>query len=321
MASAHAAAPGAVRAVIIGGTGFIGRHMCDTFSAEGYDVITVGRSAAPESWPHPHLRLDLMTTPPRRIAKMLSELHPQVIVNASGGIWGLTEEQMAAVIVTPTQRLLAALRAMSGRPRLVHLGSVLEYGPVPEGTTLGPGVPLRPRSRYGQAKSDATRAVLARARWGRVNAIVLRIPNVIGPGAPTVSLLGRSAEQLRHALADGRDAVITLDALLAHRDYVDVRDVADAVLRAARSSVTGVAIDIGRGQAVTVRSIVELLIQVSGVTAEIVERDQTSARLGHSADMWTQVDPRPAFELLGWQPTRSLTEAVTAYWREQVVTS
>jgi len=321
MPSAHAAAPGARRAVILGGTGFIGRHLCDSFQEASYEVITVGRKEAPETWPHRHVQLDLMDVSPRWIANVLAEMRPQVVVNATGGIWGLAEEQMNAVIVTPTLRLLAALSLMNQRPRprLVHLGSVLEYGPVPEGTMLGPGVPLRPRSHYGRAKFDATQAVLAEASRDRVNAIVLRIPNVIGPGAPEVSLLGRSAAQLMRAPANGGKAVITLDALNAHRDYVDVRDVADAVLRAGESRLSGLAIDIGRGEAVSVRSIVELLLQVSRVPAQIVERDQSSARLGHSADMWTQVDPCPALELFGWRPTHTLTDAVTAYWQEQVV--
>lgn len=317
MPSAHAAASGARRAVIIGGTGFIGRHLCDSFHEAGYEVVTAGRKEAPQPWPHRHVQLDLVELSPQWIAQVLTEIQPSVVVNATGGIWGLTDEQMASVIVTPTVRLLTALSTMDRRPRLVHLGSVLEYGPVAEGTMLGPAIPLRPRSQYGRAKFDATQAVLAESEMGRLEAIVLRIPNVIGPGAPEVSLLGRSAAQLIQAPANGGTAVITLDALHANRDYVDVRDVADAVVRAAASGLSGRAIDIGCGQAIPVRCIVELLIQVSRVPARIVERDQTSARLGHSADLWTQVDPRPASELLGWRPTRSLTDAVTAYWREQ----
>ena len=122
---------------------------------------------------------------------------------------------------------------------------------------------------------------------------------------------------MSRSIQSSGEAVITLDALHASRDYVDVRDVADAVVRAAKSGLSGRAIDIGCGQAISVRSIVELLIRVSRVRARIVERDQTSARLGHSTDMWTQVDPQPALELLGWHPTRTLTDAITAYWHEQ----
>jgi len=108
--------------------------------------------------------------------------------------------------------------------------------------------------------------------------------------------------------------VVELDPLLAHRDYVDVRDVADAVLAAAVSPLSGVLVDIGRGESVPVRLLVDLLIARSRLPAVVVER--AGERIGHSVEDWIRVDVAPAERLLGWRPRRSLVEAVDAYWNE-----
>ena len=63
------------------------------------------------------------------------------------------------------------------------------------------------------------------------HAVVLRVFNPVGPGAPEESLPGRVAAELRRALASG--AEVRLGSLDAVRDFVDARDVADAVIAAA----------------------------------------------------------------------------------------
>jgi dTDP-6-deoxy-L-talose 4-dehydrogenase [NAD(P)+] len=67
-------------------------------------------------------------------------------------------------------------------------------------------------------------------------------------------------------------------------------------------------VDIGRGEAVPVRELVDLLITVSGVSARVTELGAPGA-----AD-WMRVDPGPARDLLGWRPRHSLADAVRAYW-------
>jgi nucleoside-diphosphate-sugar epimerase len=62
---------------------------------------------------------------------------------------------------------------------------------------------------------------------------------------------------------------------------------------------------------VSVRSLVDLLVDVSGVPARVLERDEPPA----PAD-WLRVDIQPAEALLGWHPRRSLEDAVRALWND-----
>lgn len=301
------------RVVVLGGTGFVGRHTCDAFRTQGYEVVAAARRPPDYPLPYRFITLDLERTAPEALAATLYAERPGVVVNTVGSIWGRTEDEMWSATAVPVLRLLDAVPLMRVRPLLIHLGSVLEYGPIGRGSTVDAATVARPTSAYGRSKLAATEAVLDRVSAGDVDGIVLRIANVAGPGSPGVSLLGRVAERLVAAAESGEPAVIELDPLLAHRDYIDVRDVADAIVAAARSRRTGAVVDIGRGEAIGVRDLVQLLIEVSDVDARVVEREPDGPR---QESAWTQVDIRPAHELLGWRPLRSAADAVHAFWND-----
>lgn len=90
--------------------------------------------------------------------------------------------------------------------------------------------------------------MLRAVREQGLDGLVLRVSVACGPGAPAGSLSGTVAAHL----AAGRD-VVRLAPLRAHRDLVDVRDIADAVVSAARVPAPALAgaealVNIGRGE-------------------------------------------------------------------------
>lgn len=301
--------------LVLGGSGFVGRQVCATLAAGGERVLSAARSPQGDAPPGVRtVRLDLGSDDAiPALARLFEIERPHTVVNCVGSIWGRSDAEMVPAIVDPTVRLLAGLRQIdvrADRPRLVHLGSVLEYGPVPVGTTARE--PARPDTAYGRAKLASTRAVLDAQAAGDIDALVLRVANVAGPGMPAVSLLGQVAAQLTAGASQDGPVNVVLSPLLAQRDYVDVRDVADAVVRATRPEVpaTGSVVDIGRGEAVPVRELLNLLIAASGLRVEVTERGTPRA-----AD-WMCVDLEPARDLLGWRPRYSLAEAVRLYWED-----
>ncbi|MER6912315.1 NAD-dependent epimerase/dehydratase family protein [Streptomyces sp. NPDC000594] len=320
-----APAPGSV--VVLGGAGYVGRHVCAAFAALGHEVVRVGRRPPERPMPYRQLTLDLAGTDPEALAEALDAERPDTVVNCVGSIWGRTDDQMWSATAVPTLRLLDALARLATRPRLVHLGSVLEYGPVPPGTSVGADTTPRPDTAYGRSKLAASDAVLRATADGRVDGVVLRVSNVSGPGTPRISLLGQVAERLLAADGTGTEAVVELSRLSAHRDYVDVRDVADAVIAAAHAPAVPVPVAIGRGEAVSVRALVDLFIEVSGVPARVVERPapdpgpaqpppsgQSSPSPSGRREDRLRVDTGPARALLGWEPRRSLRESVLDCW-------
>jgi dTDP-6-deoxy-L-talose 4-dehydrogenase [NAD(P)+] len=306
--------PGRARAVVLGGTGFVGRHVCAALLGEGADVVAVSRQPGPPPpGPRP-LALDLCRTPPGELADALTQGRPTLVVNAAGAVWAATEQQMVTANTELVRRLVDALRRAAQPVRLIHLGSVNEYAPSAHGRPVDEGTPTRPTTAYGRTKLAGTELILEAARRGDIDALVLRMANVAGPGSPPASLLGRVAHQLRLACAEGRTAEIRLTPLRAERDFVDAQDAAGAVLTAARSDVGGRVLNIGSGEAVPVRSLVDLLIKVSGVAAHVVEEPAHDAGDGRPERL--EVDIRLARELLGWSPRRRLEDAVADQWRD-----
>ncbi|MFD8483952.1 NAD-dependent epimerase/dehydratase family protein [Kitasatospora sp. NPDC059673] len=301
------------RVAVLGATGFVGRHVCRAFAEAGARVYGIARSAAGADGFEP-IPLDLAATSPEQLADVLRRAGADVVVNAAGAVWGVTDQQMRQANAELPERLVAAAGLLPGRPRVVHLGSVHEYGPGPSGAAIPEDLPPAPVSSYGRTKLLGTEAVLAAAREHGLDGVVLRIVNVSGPGAPAGSLLGMIAGRLAEAARSGPGEPLRLTPLRAQRDFVDVRDVADAVVAAgvadAPGGLCGEVINIGRGEAVAVRRLVDRLIELSGLPLAVVEEPDTAPQRG-AAD-WQQVDIGKAARLLDWRPTRDLDASLRA---------
>ena len=188
---------GPPRVMIIGASGFLGRHVRDGAAAAGMDVITAGRSPLPGS--RAHCLLDLTADEPAGLAATLAAQAPDVVVNCAGATGGDIAE-LAAANMTGTASLVRALRRTGRVIRLVHLGSAAEYGPSVPGTAVAESAPARPAGAYGVTKLAATRLIeLGRATG--LDAVVLRVFNPVGPGAPATTLPGRLVSELRQAAA------------------------------------------------------------------------------------------------------------------------
>jgi nucleoside-diphosphate-sugar epimerase len=297
------------RVLVIGASGFLGTHVRDRAGAAGIDVITAGRTRLPES--RSHCLVDLTSDEPGALARVLASAAPDVVVNCAGATRGDTGH-LAAVNVSGTAALVRAMR-MTGRPiRLVHLGSAAEYEPSEPGSSVAETARARPASPYGATKLAATRLVeLGRATG--LDAVVLRVFNPVGPGAPDTILPGRVVAELRRAMATGTDAVFgPLDAV---RDFVDARDVADAALAAATVPVlTSSVVNVGSGAGATARALVQELADISGYTGPVRESAGGSP---HSAGLsWQQADIGRAGRELGWQPRHDLRTSLADMWEE-----
>ncbi|QWF84529.1 NAD-dependent epimerase/dehydratase family protein [Amycolatopsis sp. CA-230715] len=302
------------RVVVLGGAGFVGRHVCAEFASAGWDVMAV-------TWRRVNpavakcVRVDLAAAEDEQLTGVLTELGPAVVVNCAGVVWSRSAQDMRRSNVLLTERVLRALSGTPGRPRLVQVGSVAEYASAPPPTLLSEDFPLETRSAYGSTKAEASTAVLAAAKDGRIDGIVLRVAQVLGAGVPEESLLGRVAAQLT-APAPAAVRVVRLPPLDAVRDFVDARDTARAVVAAAVTTHTGRAINIGRGEPVVVRDLVQQLVDTSAVPARIEEHpvEDDGRALRQTNSRWQVVHNGLARSLLGWRPSVSLEDSIEAVW-------
>ncbi|MEU5611540.1 NAD-dependent epimerase/dehydratase family protein [Streptomyces sparsogenes] len=293
--------------LVLGGRGYLGRHVCSAFAAAGARVVRVSRGAGGDRDEDGcrTVRLDLAAVGPAELTWLCAGTGARVVVNASGAVWGGDEREMTELNSTLVSRLARAVAEQPGRPRLIHLGSAYEYGPAPPGTSIGEDWPLRPASVYGRTKLLGSQAVLRAAAELGLDAVVLRVSVACGPGAPGNSLPGVVASHL----AAGREE-LRLAPLRSHRDLVDVRDVADAVLAAAvaPAGASGAVLNIGGGTAVPVRELVDTMISLSGLPMRVVE--DPALGLTRSDAAWQLLDISRARRQLGWEPRRTLRESL-----------
>ncbi|MCK8680805.1 NAD-dependent epimerase/dehydratase family protein [Streptomyces lichenis] len=291
-----------MRILVLGATGYLGGHVAERLSAlPGVRPLYGGRS------PGADLPVDLATARPGPLAEALAALAPDAVVNCAGAVGG-DPVVLAEVNARGPAVLCAALREAAPAARLVHLGSAAEYGPGRPGERVHEDGPTRPAAPYGATKLAGTVAVAASG----LDAVVLRVGNPVGPGAPAAGLPGSVARALLRS-GPGPEAVLRVGDLSPYRDFVDVRDLAEAAaLAATRPGPLPAVLNISGGQAVEVRELVHALVRASGFTGRVEESAGGSAR--SAAVGWQCSDVSAARAALGWAPRHTLADSVAALW-------
>ncbi|MBV6701591.1 NAD(P)-dependent oxidoreductase [Kitasatospora aureofaciens] len=292
-----------MRILLLGGDGFLGRHATAVLrSLPGATVLTAGRR------PTHDLRLDLATAQAGLLGEELAALAPDVVVNFAGAVAG-SAVKLAEVNARGPAVLCEALQLGAPKTRLVHIGSAGEYGVCESGSSLSEEADARPVGVYGATKLAGSLAVAG----APLDAVVLRVFNPVGPGAPAGSLPGRLAAELRRVAPEGADGVVKVGDLSAYRDFVDARDIARAVgLATAADRPLPRVLNLASGQAKPVRAIADGLVAAAGFTGRIDESGAGSER--SAAVSWQQADVSAAARELGWHPETDLADTLRDLW-------
>ncbi|GJF29962.1 reductase [Kitasatospora sp. NE20-6] len=304
--------------LLLGADGYIGRRVADRLLAESDLQVTVlGRRDSAD------IRFDLTAGSPGALSRFLDAVAPQVVINCAGATYGSSRSLIRSNTLA-VATVCEAIRRSREPARLVHVGSAAEYGPMQPGAPIAESTEPRPVGPYGVSKLAGTELVLASG----LDAAVLRVFDVVGPGAPSASLFGRLADGLRRALEQD-ELQVRMPDLSGYRDFVDVRDVARAVQSAAVSAATGV-INIGSGHAVRARDAAHLLVRASGFEGIVAEDGRPVLVPGQAGEYhrpaeprllpepvpWRQADVRTARDRLGWRTQVPLEESLGDVWLE-----
>jgi len=244
---------------ITGGRGFIGRATVFAFREAGYMPYTVG---PPRTGDDPQFHLPWAFDSSGELAEQMRVLQPSTIIHLAAAEPGAPPELHREITIHSTESLLKVMEQETPTATFIYLGSAAEYG---ESLFLDRHLletdPCLPITSYGHAKHAASLQVLA-ARHRGLRATVARLFTAIGPGMPRQSVLGRIAFEIAQMGREGN--VLRVGNLETYRDFLDVRDVAQYLLKLGSETGFPPVIHLCSGEAQKTREWVEALIARSG---------------------------------------------------------
>ncbi len=215
--------------------------------------------------------------------------------------------------------LLEALRRWAPGCRTLIITSNEVYGLLdPVDLPVDEATPFCPNSPYGVSK--VAQDMMALQYWNSHQLPTMRVRsfNHIGPGQADDFAASAFARQLAEIEAGMRPPVVTVGNLEAARDFTDVRDVVRAYWLTATLGAPGEVYNLGRGEAFTVRWLLDTLLALTPARVTI-EVDPT--RLRPSDVPISVCDNRKLVAATGWQPAIDLRDSLRDLldgWRRDV---
>ena len=288
--------------LVTGGSGFIGSHVVDRLVAEGASVVVFDNRIREENLGEALASGRVLTVE----GDVTDTATVRAAAEGAAGVFHMAvlplgpcsedPRRCVEVNVDGTLNVLEAARD-AGAKKVVFSSASSVYGDTNE--TMDESHPLGARTMYGASKIAGEYFVRAFHDLYGLDYVILRYMNVYGPrqeGGLVINVLRRiQAGEQPTIMGDGSQSF----------DFVHVADVAGANVAAMASGVGEGAFNVGGGNEVTVRQIVDRLLAATGSDLEPdVRADEVvpmTRRVGSS---------EAAMSALGWQPELDLERGI-----------
>ena len=246
--------------LVTGSRGFVGGHLVPRLEERGFRPLETDRE-------------DLDVTDAPAVAAIVASERPDAVVHlaAVSSVAAARSDPREAFRVNfaGARNLLAAVSRHAPRARVLLVGSGEAYGPLAaEAAPFDEAAALRPVSVYGRSKAAAD---LLGAAWsGRgLDVVRVRAFNHTGPGQSDDFVLASFARQLCQIEKQKQLPVIRTGNLESIRDFLDVGDVVAAYVALLDRRVPQGAYNVASGTGLRIGTLLERLMQIVGVRAEI----------------------------------------------------
>ena len=243
-----------------GAAGFTGRHLCGLLRDRGgCDVVAAGRGQG---------IVECDFSDPSMVGALLEKVQPTGIFHCIGSFTNSWETDLHSNVTT-TRTLLDSVGALASQCRVLLIGSAAEYGFAPAGP-VPETCPLRPASIYGLTKVMQTMLMDFFVRNHGMDIVMARTFNLFGDGCSPSLLPGRVSQQIER-VRQGLQSTIQVRSLASHRDYLHVGNAVKDYVRIMEHGCRGEVYNVGSGTGVAMTSLVQELLDPSGLTMKNVE--------------------------------------------------
>lgn len=312
-----------MRAVITGGAGFLGSHLCDIFIEKGWEVIcldnlvTGADSNISHLLSHPRFKFTRQDVsqyidvpgPVDAVLHFASPASPPdylkfPIQTLKVGALG-THNTLGLAMAKQARFLLASTSECYGDP---------EVTPQPE-TYWGHVNPIGPRGVYDEAKRFAEAITMAYHRYHKVDTRIVRIFNTYGPRMRLND--GRALPNFLHQALAGEPITVYGDGQQT-RSFCYVSDLIVGVYKLLESSEHE-PVNIGNAQEITILEFAERVRTLVGSNVPIVFKP-----LPQDDPKQRCPDITKARRILNWEPKVDLAEGLRMtydFFRQQVAST
>lgn len=296
--------------LVTGGAGFIGSNIVSILVEQGYNVtvlddLSSGYSCNLDAFQDVEfIQGDIRDE--HAVEKSIKGAAGVIHLAASVGNKRSIDNPIldSEINVIGTLRILEACRK-AGVPKIVYSSSAGIYGELKH-LPIKEDHPIAPNSPYGASKLAAEKLSLAYADLYDIEVVCLRYFNVYGPNQ-RFDEYGNVIPLFAFKILRGESLTVFGDGEQT-RDFVNVRDVAQANLKALQAKGVSDAFNIASSTKITINKLVNMLEETSGRSTDVNHGPIRSGDVRHSL-----ADISAASEAIGYEPSVNIEDGIKEY--------
>lgn len=297
--------------LVAGASGFVGTILSAELEKRGHKVFRADKTNA-------EYLFDLRDR--QSMEKLLKNTSPDTVIFLAGISNVATAwESPAETFAINTSGALAFFEsclAITPNARFIFAGSAGEYDRACSG-----GKPFQeddccnPENPYAVSKSSAAQTMKMLAAKHGTQFVHLRLTNHYGPGQKKGFVAADFASQIAEKKRNSDNSEIKVGNLEAQKDFLYIDDVIEAYIKIAEAPILKYnTYNIGTGDPVPVRSILEILLKISEISAPVVV-DRQKLRSADTGIM--SLDITRIKNELNWYPRTPIEDGLRKtlqYW-------
>ncbi len=261
------------RITVTGGAGFLGKNIVGKLKEKGCGDIFVPRSK------------DYDLVKMEDVRRLYADADPDIVIHLAAVVGGI-----GANMENPGRffydNLMMGVQMMeqgrlNGLEKFVAVGTICcypKFTPVPfKEENLWNGYPEETNAPYGLAKKMMLVQSHAYRQQYDFNSIFLLPVNLYGPGDnfdPCSShVIPALIKKCFEAIDSGSDSIIVWGTGKATREFLYVRDAAEAIVLAAEKYNKSEPVNIGAGFEISIKDLVDLIVNITGFSGEVIWDD------------------------------------------------